>query len=133
VVLAAAGCGSSSTGTVSGKVYVNDVLVKGGTITFFGADNKGIPTKIGEDGSYTVENLAVGKAKICVDTSWLDPAKKKVYSYAPPPGKKDLPGPSTTSAGTFVAIPAKYADPQKTDLTLEVKGGRQSHDVRMKK
>jgi hypothetical protein len=80
-----------------------------------------------------VDNVPVGKAKICVDTSSLDPRRSKGYSYAPPPGqKKDLPGSSEPNPDFFVAIPRKYAEGASTDLTYEVTGGRQSYDIKMK-
>jgi hypothetical protein len=130
-VLGGVGCGSS-TGTVSGKVYYNGDLLKSGTVTFFTADGKSVPTGIREDGSYTLDKLAIGKAKVCVDTGWSDPQKLKAYSYAPPPGAKMPPGFKPPDAGNFVKIPAHYADPAKSDLTCEVAGGSQSYDIQLK-
>ena len=128
--LGAAGC--SSTGTVKGKVSYHGAVVKGGTVTFFYGDGRGIPIGILEDGSYTLDRLPLGQVKVCVDTSALDPKKHKRYSYAPPPGAKAPPGFSPTSPEVYVAIPAKYADPAKTDLAYEVTAGTQTHDIEMK-
>ena len=79
-----------------------------------------------------MEKVSVGQTKICVDTSSLDPKRSKVYTYSAPPGmKKDLPTPSETSLGTYVAIPAKYADPATTDVLLDVKSGNQTFDIKL--
>jgi hypothetical protein len=130
--LGVAGC-NSSTGDVSGKVYFGDVVVKGGMVTFFCADGRGIPTEIREDGSYTVSQVPIGKAKVCVDTSSLDPKRRKPYTYSPPAGRdKDPPGFSQPSPGVYVAIPGKYAAAATTDLTCEVAGGSQWYDIKMK-
>jgi hypothetical protein len=130
--LGVAGC-NSSTGDVTGKVYFGEVLVKGGTLTFFSADGRGFRTDVREDGSYTLEKLPLGTGKVCVDTSSLDPKRRKAYTYSPPPGKeKDPPGISQPSPGIYVAIPAKYADPATTDLICEVTRGSQTFDVKMK-
>jgi hypothetical protein len=125
-----AGC-NSSLGTVRGKVYYGDELVRGGTVTFFCADGRAIPTGIRDDGNYVVDQVPLGNARIGVDTSALDPRRKRLYS--PPPGKKvDLPGMSEPDPKLYVAIPPRYAAAATTDLTCEVTGGRQYHDIRMK-
>jgi hypothetical protein len=129
--LGAAGCGSAS-GTVKGKVSYNGAPLKGGTVTFFYPDGRGFPIGILADGTYTLDRLPLGPVKVCVDTSSLDPKKHLRYSYAPPPGAKPPPGFSPTSAEAYVAIPAKYADPAKTDLTYDVTGGTQTHDIELK-
>jgi hypothetical protein len=129
--VAMVGC-SPSSGTVSGKVYYGDELVKAGTVTFFCADGRGIRTGIRADGSYTVEQVPLGTARVCVDTSALDPKKKPPYS--PPPGKKvDLPGANEPDPSLYVAVPPRYATAETTDLTCEVAGGSQSYTVKMKK
>jgi hypothetical protein len=128
--LGMAGC-NSSTGTVRGKVYYGEALVKGGAVTFFCADGRGIRAGIRDDGSYTADGLPLGKAKICVDTSDLDPKRRQPYS--PPPGKKvDLGRPSEPDPKLYVAISPKYAAVTTTDLTCEVTGGSQYYDIKMK-
>jgi hypothetical protein len=127
------GCGGS-TGTIKGKVSYNGTLLKGGKVTFYCADGKSVLTAIREDGTYLLEKLPLGKAKICVDTTDLNPATRRAYTYAPPPGaKKDLPG-AKPSPGVeaYVAIPPKYASPETTDLFVEVTGGSRKHDIELK-
>jgi hypothetical protein len=130
--LGALGCGSSTT-TVTGQVYFGETLVKGGTVTLYCADGQGRLGGIREDGTYTIDQVPIGAVKVCVDTSALDPKRRKTYTYAPPPGKKaTLPGGEEAAPGGYVAIPAKYATQGTTDLTFEATGGSQRYDIRMK-
>jgi hypothetical protein len=130
-LLATAGC-SSSTGTVRGKVSCNGTMLKGGKVTFFYPDGRGIPSGIQEDGSDLLEKLPLGPVKICVDTSSLDPRQRRVYAYAPPPGMKPPPDKAPSAGDLYVPIPWKYIDRETTDLTWEVKGGRQTYDIELK-
>jgi hypothetical protein len=133
VALAAAGCGAPSTGALRGKVLYDGAPVRGGSVTFHCAGGRSILTGILADGTYAVDNLPPGPARVCVDTRELDPAQRKAYAYEPPAGaKKALPGGGTAPAAAYVAVPLKYADPETTDLTVEVKGGRQTFDLTMK-
>src|SRR5207302_261273 len=61
--LGAAGCmgGGGGTGTVSGKVYYNGKELKGGTVTFVPADEASKFCRIGEDGSYTIQDVPTGE------------------------------------------------------------------------
>jgi hypothetical protein len=107
-------------------------MLKGGTVTYFFADGRGFPIGILEDGSYTLDGLPTGKAKICVDTSALDPKQRKRYAYAPPPGAKAPPGFTPPGPEVYMAIPRKYADVATTDLTYDVTRGTQKHDLEMR-
>lgn len=134
ITLGASGCGSSDTGSVSGKVYFGDVLVKGGRVTFVFESGRSFPTSIQDDGSYSLDRMPVGKAKICVDTSGLDPKRKNAYSYSPPAGvKKELPDDRTQGPGEYTAIPAKYADHKTTDLAYDLASGSHSYDIKLAK
>jgi hypothetical protein len=131
------GCGPR-TGTVSGKVYYNGKLLKGGTVTFVhttpgkGSGNADIK----EDGTYTMPPVAAGTVKICVDTSALKPLpKNRITQYSPPPGQTapgGLAGPREDVSKRYTAIPKEYADPTTSTLSLDVKGGAQEHDIQLK-
>jgi hypothetical protein len=127
-----AGCGQS-TGTLKGKVSINGTQLKGGKISFYCADGRSFLTEIQEDGSYIIAKLPPGKAKICVDTSQLNPATSRSYKYSAPPGKmKDVPASKAPGIERYVEIPAKYANPETTDLSIEITPGSKQHDVEMK-
>jgi len=82
---------------------------------------------IGLDGTYKVENVPAGQAKIAVKASSMPvapvgPTPKGILdmSKAPPP-----------KVFSSVQPPAKYASPNN-GLVLEVKGsGRQDYDIKL--
>lgn len=129
--LAAAGCGGS-TGTVSGKVYYKNTLVKGGNVSFVSDQKKTSQlAEIQEDGSYKVEKMPVGEATITVDTSSFKPLPA-ARGMKPPPGVQ-APGGYDMEARTkrYVPIPERYTDPAKSGLKYTVKGGSQDHDLKL--
>ena len=125
------GCGSK-TGTVSGKVTYKDKPVPGGTVTFL-VDGKHTATSpIGTDGSYSIEKVPVGPAKIGV---------------APPPPAARLPGGKMMDPSKFgssaekpaagpttkpFTLPPQYLNPNKSGLDYTVTGGKQEHDIPLK-
>src|SRR4051812_30756506 len=70
----ATGCGPA-TGNVAGKVYYNDKVVTSGFVTLVGTD--GIPKNcpIGEDGSYKIDGVVAGEAKVAIRS--LNPAETR--------------------------------------------------------
>jgi hypothetical protein len=131
-LLALAGCGPA-TGSISGKVTYKDKPLPGGMVTFFAADKKSQTAVIGTDGTYTIDRVAVGPAKIAV----LPPAAPPKM----PPGMKmdagkmgGAPegGSPPPSADKPVSLPPKYQDPEKSELTYTVTAGKQEHDIPLK-
>jgi len=134
--VAVVGCGKK-TGDVTGKVTVMKdgaaVPVKGGTVTFIGADGVTKGSLIAEDGSYTVKDLPVGTAKIAVDNSSLL-KQMTVPTYATPDSKGyggKLPDPEEAKR-RYVPIDAKYATVESSSLTYVVKPGKQEHPIELK-
>ena len=125
-VLFAAGCGNGTT-DVAGKVTYKGKPVVYGTVVLVGSD--GIPKSgaIQPDGSYRVSGVAVGAAKVTVSSPRPPgsgpPAKKQGRD-----ADDDKPPADATPAPpeviqNWVALPEKYADPGKSDLTATVKAG----------
>jgi hypothetical protein len=134
VGLWAAGCGASAS-SVSGKVTYKGQLVKGGTVTFFGADNWTSSCRIGEDGTYTILKVPPGQVKITVETQTAKPNPMASRMPKPP---KDTPMPEgsmyTTQgqADRDVPIPEQYADKERSGLTYEEKkGDKQVHNIEL--
>lgn len=118
--------------------------------------------EIQEDGSYDLPAAPTGKVKIAVNNLHLKegiaapiglggpstpkmPKGMKGKGMKPPPkdaggppkevGKEGAPEGAKTAPDTkrYVAIDAKYADPEKSGLTYEVKPGAQSYEIKLPK
>ena len=115
---ASCGCGSSRVGKVSGRVLLGGNPVSGGTVTFLDAGHNPVSGVIQEDGSYTVNGVAVGTAKISVGA----PQNKNPFAGRQGRGGKP--------AGTAL-VPEQYKNPDKSGLTYEVRAGEQEHDIKL--
>jgi len=130
------GCGPG-VGSVTGKVFYQGKLVKGGNVTFVSTEGRpSLSATINEDGTYSVPKISGGAVKICVDTKSLNPGMAKAMKYSPPAGMK---APEGLNAGEsaeklakrYTPIPPKYGSPDTTTLTYTVKAGAQEHDIKM--
>jgi len=129
VSLVAGGCGPR-TGTVTGKVTYQNTALRGGNVTFIGANGRSATAPIGEDGRYTAERVPVGEVKITVETKSLAKQATLPKYKAPPGAGGDYKPPDLSEAKKrYVAIPHHYADPATSGLTFTVKGGSQEHDL----
>jgi hypothetical protein len=158
VPLVLLGC-KSKTATVSGKVYYTDKNGKkaplpGGEITFYPEASSVNPASatIGEDGTYTVDKVPVGKVKVTVSNAMLDPKKQKEGAsnlpmqgggkdFMPPSpeemqkksgGKAPAPTEKEKPKGKYVPIDEKYADRDKSGLEYTVESGSQDKDFELK-
>jgi hypothetical protein len=151
--LLAAGCGSGN-GNVSGKVLYQGKPLTTGAVTFFPSSGAGaFISRIEQDGSYRVEKVPVGNAKIAIH---IPPAKRardrapqspqqsmvqdiksgkvkisdETRAKLPSAMKKDLEAASST--GETGPIPAQYSDPEKSGLEYMVTGGSHSYNIELK-
>ena len=143
LVFVAAGC--SGKGTISGKIYYKDQPLGGGQVIFTNADGKGtLKADIQPDGSYTIERMPSGLAKIAVDTSSLRPVPQAARNAphipaGPPPDQvppgvdvgKTIYGATRPQGQKYVPIPENYSDPEKSGKTYTVTGGSQQYDIRL--
>jgi hypothetical protein len=87
---------------------------------------------IGEDGSYRVENVPSGPVKIAVKTAAPSrqppPAQTKAWEGDKMPEKFRQ---QKSKAGGYLWLPEKYGDPEKSGLTLQVRGGSQDFDIQL--
>jgi hypothetical protein len=118
----AAGCGSPK---VAGKVTYNGEPLHGGIVSITAANGWVGTSQINEDGTYSIANVPPGSAKIAVDTYSSDAAPKLARKVKRPPPKSE-------PKYVPVKIPAKYAKPETSNLTCEVTGGRQTHNIELK-
>ena len=139
-VLLVAGC--SGSGTVSGKVSCRGETLGGGTVLFVAPGQKSVSSPISADGSYTISAIPTGTVKIAVETKTAQPLDEDARSKGMPSLPKDAqlpPGAAEnpiykslgTKPGKYVWIPDDYGDPEKSNLSLEVTGGNQHHDIEL--
>lgn len=128
-----AGCRGSSEGTISGKVSYKGQALKGGTISIVPKTGAIQSSTIAEDGGYRIAKVPVGPAQIAVETESLRPKDQKSlpgpYANAP---KDALPQGLMGDTKHYVPIPKQYADAEKSGLTLDVKSGKNDHNIDLK-
>jgi hypothetical protein len=121
-VLAVSGCGSSK-GTVSGKVVCGGKAVVWGSVTLIASDNMTYAAQITPEGTYSVPNVPGGPVKICVTS----PNPDTVARGGPAPrgtasDRADAAPVAKPPDGSWVELPEKYSDPEKSGLTGTVNG-----------
>jgi hypothetical protein len=121
--LALAGCGVPK-GELEGKVTFNGQPLTGGMVIIqpskgWTDDDNAVATstKIEPDGSYYLSNIPLGPAKLGVQTMGafklgINPANEPREWF-----------------GKGVPIPLQYGDPNKSGLSVEIKRGKQGHDI----
>lgn len=130
VLLAAVGCGSGGGvnrgGKLTGKVTIDGKPVGGGEVIIYGADGKhSMSGKIRNSGAYEILDPPLGACKLAVVTS-------PIKDVPPPTAKKgpvNFADPVTGEWPLYVRVPDKYEKAETSGLTVEVKGGDQSHDI----
>jgi len=104
------GCGQGK-GDITGKVTHKSKALAGATITFYDEfEGPPVSSTIKEDGSYEAKSITAGTAKIAI----VQPLAISMPGVA---------APKTTP------INPKYADREKSGLTLKVARGSQTHNI----
>jgi len=111
-------CGGAATGTVTGKVSSNGKLLPVGRVVF--QDNQGYieSATIDRDGIYRMPKVRCGEMKVTVQ---LPATEKVLLEEKGPAGRPE-----------FVEtprIPAKYADPNESGLSVSVEAGEQVFNI----
>jgi hypothetical protein len=123
--LAALGCAGK--GDVSGRVTYKGKPLVWGTVQFEGSDKLLKQGNINSDGTYTVQGVATGEAKVAVSS--INPKSSDFVPMqregAPPPK------PRPEVKGWF-PIPEKYDTPFKSGLTYTIKRGENKIDIELK-
>lgn len=132
-VLALSGCGPS-VGSVSGTVTYKGKPLASGKVTFVASDQKVKTSPIGTDGSYSIDKVTVGPAKIAVDPP-IPPAPMMPPGMKMDPSKMDAPAasaPPPPPKSQEPSFPQQYQDPEKSGLTHTVISGKQQHNIELK-
>jgi len=120
-----AGCAGK--GDVSGKVTYQGKALVWGTVQIEGSDGVLKQSNISSDGTYSVQGLAPGEAKVAVSSinpSSADFQPRVVEGRPPPPPRPQVKG--------WFAIPAQYDTPHKSGLVITVKSGANPIDIDLK-
>jgi hypothetical protein len=125
VITCVSGCGASKT-VVSGKVSYKGKPLAMGTICIVGANGIAVPAAINPDGTYRIEGVALGMAKIGVSN--LKPTTPQMAAHARK-GRTPANAPPPPDIANWFEIPEKYADPKTSDLTVELTGGEIVHNL----
>lgn len=137
--LVALGCGqnnSENANVIKGKVTYKGTPVPGGKVELIPLKGQGSFTAmLKADGSYKIGGIPKGKMKIVVDTETVKNMGPQVdvSKMKPPPGHSEIPENMKPGGRTqYRPIPYKYRHANTTDLTVEITGGPQDHDIELK-
>ena len=149
VVMIGLGCGSKkmASGKIYGKVTYNGAPVTGGDVAFH-TDVGGYSAGITPEGTYQIGEIPLSDAIVTVSTESLNPnVKKQTYQgQSSGPGPKvggvagvkkgaetssPIPDEGKSAKGTYVKIPAKYADKTKSPLKFKVTGESQEINLEL--
>jgi hypothetical protein len=105
--VASLGCGAKqkvdeNRAVISGAVSIDGKPLPGGTMSFYSPDQGlGASISLAKGGTFTTDRAPIGHNLVSIETESLQ--------YGSP--------------GLYVKIPAKYADPAQSGLTVDVKPG----------
>jgi hypothetical protein len=130
LLLAISACRGRAKGTVTGTVKYQGLVVPSGKVIFYGPGDESASAAIREDGSYEAKGVPVGAVRVAVVTG-LAPADTQQKGAKPMKNRfgKGNPLPSSSNA---VSVPAKYGDPGKSGLSLNVIEGSQQFNIDLK-
>jgi hypothetical protein len=127
-----AGCGSTHA-TVEGVVTLDGVAVPEGQVSFLAADGMVVTANINPDGTYRAEQVPVGPMKVTVTNAPIATAADgEVIKNQGKGGGAPAP-PKEKPAGPKVVFPSRYASPETSGLSCEVKGAATKFDVPLTK
>ncbi|HEY7424254.1 MAG TPA: carboxypeptidase-like regulatory domain-containing protein [Gemmataceae bacterium] len=138
-ILLSLGCGGPK-GAVSGRVTYLDKPLPGGTVTFFGSENRVAGSSdISLDGIYSMVKVPTGPVTITVTapTAFIrDPNAPKLPPVPTGKGEKQKGWEKRIvelrKTGIRLTIPAKYSMPEQSGLTYTVQPGSQEHNIDLK-
>jgi hypothetical protein len=123
--------GCAGKGNVSGKVTYKGTPLPYGNVQIQSGNGTIFVAEIKEDGSYSVSGVPTGSCKVavsCVDPAAVDFAKAMSAAGKDTTNKAKMP---KGSLEDFNKIPARYADFSTSGLTLELKSGDQTFDIKL--
>lgn len=130
-LLLLSGCGRGGTATVTGTVTYKDKPLPGGLISFMAEQGNEVARgKIEKDGTYRVNKVPVGNAKIGIQVA--EPPKYAAGTVSKEQAAKMGKGSAAAKPADSVQLPKKFGDPSKSGLTYTVQPGQQEHNISLK-
>ena len=117
------GCGPS-TASVAGKLTYQGKPVVSGTLTLKAADGSAHQIGLNPDGGFRLDGVPVGPARVGVSSPDPRPHAK------PRGGGEDRAATATAPVPGWFPLPDKFADPDKSGLTVQVGGGPADLDLK---
>jgi hypothetical protein len=114
------GCNSGAA-PVAGKVTYQGKPVVWGSVTLKAADGSIHQIGINLDGTYRLEKVPVGPAAVGISSP--DPAPSARARQLGKDEERTRPGAPPVPPGAWFPLPAKYADPASSGVTVQVGGG----------
>jgi len=138
----AVGCGSKNPNAparVSGQVLYKGSPVPGGAIAFHTEQKTVYATRLDDNGAYEVLDVPAGPLTVTVETESANPSKKVAAyggdkgakGYAERLAKEGKAAQGKSNSGKYRKIPAKYADPKTSRLsvTLDTGSNKQNFEL----
>lgn len=113
------GC-SPGPGRITGHVTFKGAALPSGSVTFHAADGNAYGSALAPDGTFAVEGVPPGPARVTVTSHPHVP--KGLLG-------KDRNKAAGVEAAKFVPIPERYGQADRSGLTCPVKGGAQTCDL----
>jgi hypothetical protein len=126
-LLTAAALGCGGRGDVSGKVTYKGKPLVWGTVQFEGSDKLIRQGNINSDGTYSIQGVASGEAKVAVSSinpKSSDFQPRQAEGRPPPKPRPEVKG--------WFPIPEDYQDLSKPKLSYTVKSGQNTIDIELK-
>lgn len=136
VLVALGGCGDAPRGRIHGTIKFQGKPLAGATVVFLAKDNRTYLADIKPDGSYAVDDVALGTVRVSIQ-----PLPSRPVPKAEKPSRDDKgdygdekasakPRPEFKAIGP--PIPAHFADPNTSGLTFELTQAVQEWSVDIK-
>jgi hypothetical protein len=129
--LLAAGCGSK-TATVAGQVAYRGKPVTGGSVVFYCPDKQIVRGLIGTDGRYSIPNVPTGAAVVTVQAHAKVPEGFQLKQRLPKSNGGPVPLTAEPGDTLKMALPARYALPEESGLTVTVDSRNVTYDIDLK-
>jgi hypothetical protein len=127
---------------ISGSLTYNGQPIKSGVMQLYTPDGVAYAAQISSDGTYSATDIPTGELIITVETESTKPAKtykgteaagrmQQMKQVGRRPGGGDGGGTAEPPPVHYIKIPAMYSNPKTSPLTVDVKAGRQVHNIEL--